>query len=88
MMEDKYKHHYNLLSYALSEYEQVMAGVPQNLEALLQPHIAELQCVINPGLVTLTWTSMNIPSYLQRFHAEMARFSELVDKLKDIIANR
>ena len=29
MMEDKYKHHYNLLSYALAEYEKVMEGVPE-----------------------------------------------------------
>ena len=74
MMEDKYKHHYNLLSYALAEYERVMAAVPDILSALLKPHIAELTCVINPGLVTLTWTSMNIGSYLERFHAEMVRF--------------
>ena len=88
MMEDKYKHHYNLLSFALGEYERVMAGVPETLAPLLKPHIAELQCVINPGLVTLTWTSMNIQTYLQRFHSEMERFTELVDKLKDIVANR
>ena len=88
MMEDKYKHHYNLLSYALAEYEKVMEGVPEILAPLLKPHMAELQCVINPGLVTLTWTSMNIMSYLQRFHSEMLRFSELVDKLKDVVANR
>merc|ERR1740138_121523 len=88
MMEEKYKHHYNLLSYALGEYERVMESVPDILAPLLKPHIAELQCVINPGLVTLTWTSMNIQSYLQRFHSEMVRFNELVDKLKDIVANR
>jgi dynein heavy chain len=88
MMEDKYKHHYNLLSYALGEYERVMDGVPEILAPLLKPHVAELQCVINPGLVTLTWTSMNIQSYLQRFHVEMVRFNELVEKLKDIVANR
>jgi len=88
MMEDKYKHHYNLLSYALGEYERVMEGVPEILAPLLKPHIAELQCVINPGLVTLTWTSMNIQSFLQRFHGEMVRFNELVDKLKDIVSNR
>jgi dynein heavy chain len=88
MMEDKYKHHYNLLSYALAEYERVMESVPDILAALLKPHMAELQCVINPGLVTLTWTSMNIQAYLQRFHAEMVRFGELVDKLKDNVANR
>ena len=65
-----------------------MESVPDILAALLKPHMAELQCVINPGLVTLTWTSMNIQAYLQRFHAEMVRFGELVDKLKDNVANR
>ena len=88
MMEDKYKHHYNLLSYALSEYERVMNDVPDILRPLLKPHMEELQSVINPGLVTLTWTSMNIASYLARFHSEMLRFSDLVFKLKDIVSNR
>jgi Rad3-related DNA helicase len=32
-MEDKYKHHFNLLSYALVEYERTMANVPELLEA-------------------------------------------------------
>jgi hypothetical protein len=65
-----------------------MANVPELLYVLLKPHIAELTAVINPGLVTLTWTSMNISAFLQRFHSEMLRFNELVDKLKDIMANR
>ena len=50
--------------------------------------MAELQCVINPGLVTLTWTSMNIPSYLQRFHAEMVRFSSSSTSSRTSSSNR
>jgi hypothetical protein len=30
ILEDKYKHHYNLLSYALVEYELTMANVPES----------------------------------------------------------
>ena len=66
----------------------MMANVPELLRPLLKPHMEELTCVINPGLVTLTWTSMNIGAFLSRFHDEMLRFNELVDKLKDIVSNR
>eukprot|EP00327_Prymnesium_parvum_P015479 CAMPEP_0113272674 /NCGR_PEP_ID=MMETSP0008_2-20120614/23450_1 /TAXON_ID=97485 /ORGANISM="Prymnesium parvum" /LENGTH=4484 /DNA_ID=CAMNT_0000122153 /DNA_START=48 /DNA_END=13502 /DNA_ORIENTATION=+ /assembly_acc=CAM_ASM_000153 len=88
MQEDKFKNYFNLLSYALAEYETVMAGVPPTLAPLLQPHLKELERVILPGMVTLTWTSMNIDSYLARFHAELMRFNDLVFKLRDIMDNR
>eukprot|EP00966_Prymnesium_polylepis_P248502 5745763-Prymnesium_polylepis.1 len=88
MQEDKFKNYYNLLAYALAEYESVMLGVPATLAPLLKPHVKELERVILPGMVTLTWTSMNIDAYLGRFHAELMRFNDLVFKLTDIMDNR
>ena len=45
ILEDKYKHHYNLLSYALVEYELTMANVPEFLFVLLKPHIADTHTI-------------------------------------------
>ena len=46
ILEDKYKHHYNLLSsYALVEYERTMANVPEFLYVLLKPHIADTHTI-------------------------------------------
>ena len=46
ILEDKYKHHNNLLSsYALVEYERTMANVPEFLYVLLKPHIADTHTI-------------------------------------------
>jgi hypothetical protein len=38
------------------------------LRPLLQPHLEDLADKLQPGLLVLTWTSMNIDGYLHRFH--------------------
>ena len=38
ILEDKYKHHYNLLPYALVEYELTMANVPEFLRVAQAAH--------------------------------------------------
>mmetsp|Transcript_24997 Transcript_24997/g.74250 ORF Transcript_24997/g.74250 Transcript_24997/m.74250 type:complete len:4444 (+) Transcript_24997:3-13334(+) len=86
--EEKFKLHFNLLSHAISEYERVMKGIMPIAEPLLKPHLAELERVIQPGMLSLTWTSMNIEAYLHAFHAELMRFDDLVAKVKDIVENR
>jgi dynein heavy chain len=88
LQEEKFKNYYNLLSYALSEYESVMAGILPITAPLLKPHVMELERVIQPGMLSLTWTSMNIDAYLFSFHQEVMRFNDLVMKIKDIVDNR
>jgi dynein heavy chain len=38
------------------------------MKYLLTPHIEDLELKLRPGMVTLTWTSMNIDSYLDHVH--------------------
>ena len=35
---------------------------------LLQPHLEDMQRKIEPGMLTLTWTSMNIDGYMHAMH--------------------
>lgn len=53
---------------SLQELERLSTGVPAVLQPLLQPHLDDLQDKMQPGLLVLTWTSMNIDGYLHRFH--------------------
>jgi len=48
----------------LKEYERIIAKVKPIMKYLLTPHIEDLELKLRPGMVTLTWTSMNIDSYL------------------------
>ena len=43
---------------------------------------------LRPGMITLTWTSMNIDSYIQHIHRGLKQLRELVSNINDIIENR
>ena len=50
------------------ELERLNGSVEGVLRPLLQPHLDDLADKMQPGLLVLTWTSMNIDGYLHRFH--------------------
>ena len=88
LQEDKFKNYHNMLSFALREYERVVVRILPVIQPLLQPHMEDLERKIQPGMSTLTWTSMNIDSYLERVHDGIQKLEELVNKINDIVENR
>jgi len=68
LQEAKFKSYYNKLSYALEQYEEVVGKIMPITATLLKPHLADMERKVQPGMVTLTWTSMNIDGYLHRIH--------------------
>jgi len=56
------------LLYVLKEHERIFAKIKPINRTLLGPHVEDLELKLRPGMVTLTWTSMNIDSYLQHVH--------------------
>ena len=58
------------------------------IRPLLKPHLDDLDKKIQPGMLMLTWQSMNIDGYLQRIHQGLMKFEELVNKINDLIENR
>eukprot|EP00698_Gefionella_okellyi_P007649 TRINITY_DN186_c0_g2_i2.p1 TRINITY_DN186_c0_g2~~TRINITY_DN186_c0_g2_i2.p1 ORF type:complete len:4464 (+),score=1326.13 TRINITY_DN186_c0_g2_i2:41-13432(+) len=88
LQEDKYKQYYDQLTYVLREHERLVMRVPPMCRAVLKPHLVELERRLQPGMSTLTWTSMNIDGFLHRVHQCLSRFGELIDKINDITQNR
>uniref|UniRef100_A0A7S0HBM9 Uncharacterized protein n=1 Tax=Hanusia phi TaxID=3032 RepID=A0A7S0HBM9_9CRYP len=88
LQEDKFKAYYNELSFALKEYERVLSKVPPVVKPIIKPHLEDLDRKIQPGMVLLTWQSMNIDGYLQRLHSGLAKLEELINKINDIMDNR
>ena len=43
---------------------------------------------MQPGMLTLTWTSMNISGYLHSIHSALFNLNDLVDKIRDLVENR
>ncbi|KNC49484.1 dynein heavy chain 5 [Thecamonas trahens ATCC 50062] len=88
MQEAKFKAHYNNLQYMLEEYSRVRSKIPKKFAQLIGPHVELVKSRIEPGLVSLTWTSLNIDGYLAAIHESLAHLEDLVDKINDIIACR
>ena len=51
--------------------------LPQTSD-LLNPHGNDLEYKLRPGMVTLTWTSMNIDAYKHHFQNGLQKLEELV----------
>ena len=73
LQEQKFKSFYNQLSYAIQEYEKVLSRVPPITGTLLKPHLEDMRRKLQPGMLTLTWTSMNIDSFMVAFHGGLSR---------------
>jgi dynein heavy chain, axonemal len=88
LQEAKFKSFYNQLTYAVAEYEKLLARVPPITAALLKPHLEEMRRKLQPGMTTLTWTSMNIDAFMHSTYAAVADLDDLLLKMRDIIDNR
>ena len=88
LQEDKYKSYFNELKYALAEYDRVTGGIIPVTSTVLKPHLQSLELKLRPGMITLTWTSMNIDAYQLHVHVGLQRLEELITKIKDIVENR
>ena len=88
LQEEKFKSYYNQLAYCLTEYARITSAIIPVTASLLKPHIHDLEYKLRPGMVTLTWTSMNIDAYLTHVQNGLRRLEELVHNINDVIENR
>ena len=88
LQEEKYKAYYNDLKYMLSEYERITQKIIPVTQKLLEPHLKTMELKLRPGMVTLTWTSMNIDAYKAQIQSGLTRLEDLVTKINDIVENR
>jgi hypothetical protein len=54
----------------------------------LSPSRRDMEYKLRPGMIMLTWTSMNIDAYKSHIHAGLRKLEELVVNINDIIENR
>jgi dynein heavy chain len=88
LQEDKFKLYNNELQFVLKEYDRIVNKIRPNTKSLLVPHLEDLEYKLRPGMVTLTWTSMNIDGYLNHVHAGLAKLEQLIININDIMENR
>jgi dynein heavy chain len=86
--EDKFKNYHNELHWALSEYDKVISKIIPVTAMVLRPQFRDMEYKLRPGMITLTWTSMNIDAYKAHIHVGLRKLEELVANINDIIENR
>jgi dynein heavy chain len=88
LQEEKFKSYFNELNYLLKEYERIISKIKPICKTILGPHIEDLEFKLRPGLLTLTWTSMNIEAYIKHVHQGLSKLEQLIITVNDIIENR
>ncbi|KAH8057454.1 dynein light chain binding protein [Aureococcus anophagefferens] len=86
--EEKLKSYYNDLHWALNEYDRIVTMVIPVTAMVLRPHFNDMEYELRPGMITLTWTSMNIDSYKSHVHHGLRKLEQLVTNINDIIEHR
>lgn len=66
----------------LSEYKRIKLKIQHPIEQLMAPWLANVDDAIQPGLMLLTWTSLNIEKYintvLYKLGKSLASFHQLL----------
>lgn len=88
LQEEKFKQYYFELDYIRTEYDWIISMVKPVMKNLLVSHIDDLDLKLRPGMVTLTWTSMNIDKFIKEVQIKMKKLEQLVVVITDIIENR
>lgn len=88
LQEEKFKAYYDELTHLLREYARASAKIIPVTAALLQPLLADIEYKLRPGMITLTWSSMNIDAYKQTVRQVLRRFDAMVTNVNDIIESR
>nr|XP_048312992.1 dynein axonemal heavy chain 5 [Myodes glareolus] len=85
---DVYKKNFSDVKMMLSEYQRVKSKMPPATEQLMVPHLARVDEALQPGLAALTWTSLNIETYLENAFAKIKDLELLLDRVHDLIEFR
>ena len=65
-----------------------MGSIALVAKHLLEPHVRDIEFKMRPGLVTHTWTSMNIDAYKTNVMEGLGRLEELINNINDVIESR
>jgi dynein heavy chain len=88
LQEEKFKNYYYELDFVKNEYDRIIGMIKPVMKNILAPHIEDLDLKMRPGMVTLTWTSMNIDGFLQLIQMSLSKLEQLIITINDIIDNR
>lgn len=77
LQENKFKTNFERMRHHLDEYHRLLNRFSPIMKRLFSPHLEEFERIIRPGMVSLTWLSMNIDAYLHKIQTTLHRLNTL-----------
>ncbi|XP_062570723.1 dynein axonemal heavy chain 5-like [Saccostrea cucullata] len=85
---DTLKAHASQMKFLLDEDKALRAEIPPIFQTLLGPSLKRVDSVIRPGLISHTWTSLNLPTYFTQVKEALAELQIIVKQISDIKTTR
>ncbi|CAF1608265.1 unnamed protein product, partial [Didymodactylos carnosus] len=86
--EQTFKHYKSLLEDTLYRFKDLQSRIFEPFYNLFLKQIKDYHLAIEPGLRTLTWSSLNIDAYIANVHRALDRFEQTIDNVNKLIEER
>ncbi|XP_036448538.1 LOW QUALITY PROTEIN: dynein heavy chain 5, axonemal [Colossoma macropomum] len=80
--------HHNKLVEMLQDFEKAVNRIPPLLQPLMRPFINRVETALSPGLTTLSWTSLNINTFIDSVYEALQELEEVAKVTTDILECR
>ncbi|XP_071044205.1 dynein axonemal heavy chain 5-like [Parasteatoda tepidariorum] len=84
----KLKQHKSYLEKLLIRHKELKTLPREELVPLLDIHLDVLDGILRPGMTTLTWSSLNIDSFIEGYRSGVEHVESLFDRLCKILNHR
>ncbi|XP_064287158.1 dynein axonemal heavy chain 5-like isoform X3 [Passer domesticus] len=86
--EEQIKRHQRELQNLLISYKEHLNGIPVVLQPLMKPWIGQIEDAFTPGLMQLSWTSLNINKFIQDVYSTLRELDYVVKAASDTLECR
>lgn len=85
LKEHQLKSNHIALMSMLKEYQAIQESIPTVVQPLMKPLCDYVERVLKPGLGSLTWTSFNIESFVQKSNQSITDLKKTVKRVSDLL---
>ncbi|CAH1796663.1 unnamed protein product [Owenia fusiformis] len=86
--QDKLKANRNTLTMLLEENDKIRSKIPPMFRPLMKCCIEAVDTALRPGLISLTWTSLNLDQFFQSIRSALRELDLLIKQVNDIKETR
>ena len=88
LIEPRLKKHEGFVVQMIDDYKTIIDSIPEKLLPLLSPALRKVDVVMDTGLTSLSWTSVNLDEYVAGVASKLEEFKTLLAKVNDIMEIR